>query len=122
MPLVEIRNIYFPFAYFILAAIYYIMGEYVEPKILSFYADRNLIAKKYAQPIISLLFLSFAVSLYLTISTKLFSLILFQKNLLTSEVLTSFVIYYFIFVVIGYLLALRKRRIIKFDTRKIFNK
>lgn len=107
---VEIRLIAVPLSYFSLVVIYGVMGTYVEPKILSFYADRGFVLKRYAQPIISLLFLSLAVSLYFTIGTQLLLIIVFQKSLLQIEIITTFVIYYLIFDVIGYLYFLKKEK------------
>jgi hypothetical protein len=110
---IEIKPIAIPISYIVLIFIYVAMGKYVEPKIIKFYATKGLVSKKYAYPIVSLLFASLACSIYLTIATLFISFFVFQHESTQIEITVSYLVFSFIFLGLGYFLFLRRNKIIK---------
>jgi len=109
----KVEAIAFPLSHILLFFIYFLLGDFFEIRIIKFYAERKLVYKKYAKPIVSFFFVLFSASLYFTIITQLISAVVFSSPLSQTSMSIIFVISYCVFVGFGWLLYLNKHRIIR---------
>lgn len=111
---VEVRTLAFPLSHIALFFIYFLLGRFVESRLISFYAKRGFVLKRYAKPIVSFLFACLSACLYTALIVQLLAIVYF--NTVFNEVQMGFVyaLAYFFLVVIGYLLFLRRQKIIQF--------
>lgn len=105
---IEMKPIAIPLTYFVLFVIYWVMGKYVEPSIISFYAERGFVHKRYSEPIVSFLFMCLCATIYFTIAIQVTSSFAFRHQLTLVENLTVYIIFYFLFVGLGYSLFIRR--------------
>jgi hypothetical protein len=110
---VEMKPIIIPISYVILAIVYSIMGKFVEASVLSFYAKRGFVLKRYSKPIVSILFVDLSTCIYFALAVQVISYFAFQHLLTQIEISVSYLIFYFIFVGIVYFLYLRRQKIIE---------
>lgn len=111
---VEMRTIAFPLSHFALFIIYTLMGKFVESRIILFYAKRGFVLKRYAKPFVSFLFANLSACLYITLVVQLFALVLFNTSLSEVQIWLVYILVYLFLIGIGYLLFLRREKIIRF--------
>jgi hypothetical protein len=109
----EMKPFVIPLSYVILAIIYGVMGKFVEPSIISFYAKRRFVLKRYSKPIVSILFIDLTACIYFVLASQVISLLVFQHELSQFWSSALFLIFYFLFVGLVYFLYLRRQRIIE---------
>ena len=109
---VEMKPIVIPLSYFILIVLYSVMGWFVEPSIISFYAKRGFVLKRYSKPIVSLLFVCLSACIYFTLAFQVFYIFVFQHQPNQLEITASFLIFYLLFVGLVYSLLLRRRKVL----------
>jgi len=111
---VEVRAVAFPLSHIALFFIYTLLGKFVESRIILFYARRGFVLKRYAKPIVSFLFASLSACVYMTSVVQLLALIFFNVSLNEVQVWFVYILAYIFLVGIGYLLFLRRQKIIRF--------
>lgn len=110
----EVRAIAFPLSHVALFIMYILMGRFVESKIILFYAKRGFVLKRYAKPIVSFLFAVLSGCIYTTLAVQLTALIVFNTSLSQTQIFGVFALTYFFLVAFGYLLFLRRQKLVRF--------
>ena len=109
---IEIRAIAFPLSFFALFVIYFLIGI-LEKRVISFYAKRGIVSKKYAEPIVSFLFAMFSACFYVASVIQLVLPVFFNVILDEAQSSILFGLSYVFFVDVGCLLFLLRTKIIK---------
>lgn len=112
---IEVRTIAFPLSFFALLVVFLLMGKFVESKVIMFYAERGFLLKRYAKPIVSFLFACISGGLYFAqvIMFLLLSFGMLDELWRTVIFLSS----YILFVLVGYLLFIRREKLVRWRAR-----
>jgi hypothetical protein len=109
----EMKPIVIPLSYVVLAIIYGVMGKFVEPSIISFYAKRRFVLKRYSKPIVSILFIDLTACIYFVLASQIISFLVFKYAPTQFETSVLFLLFYFLLVGLVYSLYLRRQKIVE---------
>ncbi len=115
--LVRVRFWAFPLSHVLLFFIYLFMGKFIERRMISFYAKRGFVLKRYSKPLVSFLFAVISVSLYSSLILQAFLYVYFGITLVGIQYDILFYSIYAILTTSIYLLFLRRQKILRFITR-----
>lgn len=107
---VKVDVIIIPFSYLFLMLLYVLMGKFLEPKLLRFYAKKDSISKRYVYPIVSRLFVTLTAIVYCTIAVQVLALVVF-RTLTSVENLIAYLLFS-LFFFLSYLLNLVRNEVI----------
>lgn len=110
----EAKVIVFILSYALLTAIFIVQGRFFESKVILFLADRGCVHKKYAKPIVSFLFACASGGVYIYVTVLFLMQVVFQVRVGQIQNLVLFFVCYVLFAVTGYILFLRRQKILSF--------
>ena len=115
---IEVSVFTLPFSLVALFIIYFVIGFFVEKKIVKFYAERRLVLKKYARfPIISPLFADITFALYSMLVTQFILGVFLGVSLDQNQLYITYLLFSCPFLVF-YFLRLKREKMIMFGKRK----